>query len=58
MLRLLCCNVVNTRNDFMAIDFESLDSFDRKRILLVDDDPFILGVLEKLLGLLRLKTIF
>ena len=42
----------------MAIDFESLDSLDRKRILLVDDDPFILGVLEKLLGLLRLKTIF
>ena len=42
----------------MIIDFESLDSFDRKRILLVDDDPFILGVLEKLLGLLRLKTIF
>jgi CheY-like chemotaxis protein len=42
----------------MAIDFESLDSFDRKRILLVDDDPFILGVLEKLLGLLGLKTIF
>ena len=27
----------------MAIDFECLDSFDRKRILLVDDDPFILG---------------
>jgi len=41
----------------MAIDFESLDSLDRKRILLVDDDPFILGVLEKLLGLLGLKTI-
>ena len=41
----------------MTIDFEFLDSFERKRILLVDDDPFILGVLEKLLGLLGLETI-
>ena len=41
----------------MAMDFEFLDSFDRKRILLVDDDPFILGVLEKLLGLLGLEAI-
>lgn len=41
----------------MTIDFEFLDAFDRKRILLVDDDPFILGVLEKLLGLLGLETI-
>ena len=41
----------------MTIDFEFLDSFDRKRILLVDDDPFILGVLEKLLGLLGIATV-
>ena len=41
----------------MGIDFEFLDSFDRKRILLVDDDPFIRGVLEKLLGLLGIATV-
>ena len=35
----------------MTIDFEFLDSFERKRVLIVDDDGFILGVLEKLLSL-------
>ena len=35
----------------MAIDFEFLEEFDRKQVMIVDDDAFMLGVLEKLLNL-------
>lgn len=41
----------------MAIDFEFLDSFERKRVLIVDDDSFILGVLEKLLNMLGIESV-
>lgn len=41
----------------MTIDFEFLDSFERKRVLIVDDDAFILGVLEKLLNMLGIESV-
>ena len=41
----------------MTIDFEFLDSFERKRVLIVDDDGFILGVLEKLLNMLGIESV-
>ena len=44
--------VVDTRDDVLAIDSECLDSIDRKSILPIDDDPFILAALETLLSLL------
>ncbi|MBT5054864.1 MAG: hypothetical protein HOM69_16665 [Gammaproteobacteria bacterium] len=41
----------------MAVESECLDSFDRKRILVIGDDPFILEPLKTLLDLLGLETI-
>jgi CheY-like chemotaxis protein len=41
----------------VTIDFEFLDSFERKRVLIVDDDGFILGVLEKLLNMLGIESV-
>lgn len=41
----------------MTIDFEFLDNFERKRVLIVDDDGFILGVLEKLLNMLGIESV-
>jgi CheY-like chemotaxis protein len=41
----------------MAIDFEFLEEFDRKQVMIVDDDAFMLGVLEKLLNLLGIERV-
>jgi len=41
----------------MAVNFEFLDTFDQKQVLIVDDDDFILGVLEKLLKLLGIEQV-
>ena len=41
----------------MAVNFEFLDTFDQKQVPIVDDDEFILGVLEKLLKLLGIEQV-
>ena len=41
----------------MSIDFSFLDTFEQKRILIVDDDRFIRGVLDKLLRMIGFESI-
>ena len=41
----------------MSIDFSFLDTFEQKRILIVDDDRFIRGVLDKLLRMIGFEAI-
>jgi len=57
MLRLFFVSVVDIRDDVRAVESECLDSFDRKRILVIGNDSFILEPLEPLLDLLELETI-
>lgn len=41
----------------MSIDFSFLDTFEQKRILIVDDDRFIRGVLDKMLRMIGFESI-
>ena len=41
----------------MSIDFSFLDTFEQKRILIVDDDRFIRGVLDKLLRMIGFEAV-
>ena len=41
----------------MSSDFSFLDTFEQKRILIVDDDRFIRGVLDKLLRMIGFESI-
>lgn len=41
----------------MSIDFSFLDTFEQKRILIVDDDRFIRGLLDKMLRMIGFESI-
>ena len=41
----------------MSIDFSFLDTFEQQRVLIVDDDRFIRGVLDKLLRMIGFEAI-